>query len=256
MRGRAGVSHQPTDYERLAGVYDEGRALPLDQIGEWRTVLRDYLGTGGLRVLDLGSGTGLFAEALVSWFDVSVIGVEPSDAMRRRAASKGVPRASYVGGEAERIPLMANTADCVWLSTVLHHIPDRARCAREIRRVLIDGGPVLIRNNFGDRLDNVRWLRYFPTARRLASQRWPTVADTVAAFATAGFAMESLHTVPEVIAPDLNSYHERIAVRANSTLTLIDDRDFEKGIELLRQEAASDSGKDPVVDQRNLLVLR
>jgi ubiquinone/menaquinone biosynthesis C-methylase UbiE len=256
VRGRAGVSHPPTDYESLAGVYDEGRALPLDQIGEWQAVLRDYLGEGGLRVLDLGSGTGLFTEALLSWFDVGVIGVEPSDAMRRRAASKSLAGASYIGGEAERIPLRPNSVDCAWLSTVLHHIRDRARCAHELRRVLTDGGPVLIRNSFGDRLDNVGWLRYFPTARRLASQRWPTVAETAAAFATAGFAVEALHSVPEVIAPNLNAYYERIAVRANSTLTLIDDHAFEDGIERLRQEASSDSGTDPVVDRRDLLVLR
>jgi ubiquinone/menaquinone biosynthesis C-methylase UbiE len=250
------VNHRPTDYESLAMVYDEGRALPLDQIGEWRVVLRDYLGTGGLRVLDLGSGTGLFAEALLSWFDVSVIGVEPSDAMRTRAASKSLPRASYVGGEAERIPLKADAVDCAWLSTVLHHIRDLPRCARELRRVVAGGGPVLIRNNFGDRLDHVRWLRYFPAARELASRRWPTVDATAEAFATEGFGVDALHSVPEVIAPNLSAYCERIAVRANSTLTLIDDRAFDEGIEHLEQEAASDSGADPVVDRRDLLVLR
>ena len=250
------MSHQPTDYESLAGVYDEGRALPLDQIGEWRVVLRDYLGAGDLRVLDLGSGTGLFAEALVSWFDVSVVGVEPSDAMRRRAAGKGVPRVDYVGGEAELIPLRAKSCSCAWVSTVLHHIRDQQRCARELRRVVTEDGPVLIRNNFGDRLDHVRWLEYFPAAQKLASQRWPTVDATAEAFATAGFAVEALHSVPEVIAPDLNAYYERIAVRANSTLTLIDDRDFEEGIENLRRAAASDSGEEPVVDRRDLLVLR
>jgi len=250
------MSYQPTDYESLAGVYDEGRALPLDQIGEWRVVLRDYLETEGLRVLDLGSGTGLFAEALVSWFEVSVVGVEPSDAMRRRAAGKGVPRVGYVGGEAERIPLGAKTCDCAWVSTVLHHIRDLARCAVELRRVLTEDGPVLIRNNFGDRLDDVRWLQYFPAARSLASRRWPTVDATSEAFAAAGFELEALHSVPEVIAPDLNAYYERIAVRASSTLSLIDDRDFEEGLEHLRQAAASDSGKEPVVDRRDLLVLR
>ena len=205
----ARVSHQPTDYERLAQVYDEGRGCPLDQIGEWRVVLRDYLGAGGLRVLDLGSGTGLFAEALVSWFDLTVVGVEPSDAMRRRAAGKGVSRVGYVGGEAEHIPLRAKSCDCAWVSTVFHHIRDRERCARELRRVVADGGPVLIRNNFGDRLDGVRWLQYFPAARSLASRRWPAVDATAKAFATAGFAVEALHSVPEVIAADLNAYYER-----------------------------------------------
>ena len=62
--------------------------------------------------------------------------------------------------------------------------------------------------------------------------------------------------IPEVTAANLLAYSERISTRANSTLTLIDDRDFEEGVERLREAAASASSTEPVVDVRDLLVLR
>lgn len=250
------MSSPRTDYESMAEVYDRGRTLSLDQIDELRVVLARYLGGAHKRVLDLGSGTGIFAEAFASWFDVSVVGVEPSRAMRQQALAKVAGRVSYVGGEAEHIPLAEHTCDCAWLSTVLHHVRDRAQCARELRRVLRGDGRVLIRSGFGDRLDGVRWLRYFPSARTIAAERWPTIEATTEIFATAGFAVEALRAIPEIVAPNLGAYYRRIAVRANSTLTLIDDDEFEQGIERLRQEAAAASGTEPVVDRRDLLVLR
>ncbi len=245
-----------TDYESMARVYDRGRTFSLDQLAELRVVLTEYLEGENLRVLDLGSGTGIFAEALAAWFDVSVVGVEPSRAMRQKALEKVAGRVSYLGGEAEHIPLADRTCDCAWLSTVLHHVRDRARCARELRRVLQAGGRVLIRSGFGDRLDGVRWLRYFPSAQNIAAGRWPTVESTAEVFTTAGFEVEALHSIPEIVAPNLSAYYERIAVRASSTLTLIDDDEFEQGIERLRLEAAAASGTEPVVDERDLLVLR
>ena len=132
-----------------------------------------------------------------------------------------------------------------------------ARSARESSEECCQaGGRVLIRSGFGDRLDGVRWLRYFPSAQDIAADRWPTVESTTEVFATAGFEVEALHSVPEIVAPNLSAYYERIAVRASSTLTLIDDDEFEQGIERLRQEAAAASGTEPVVDERDLLVLR
>jgi SAM-dependent methyltransferase len=247
---------QKTDYESMAQVYDRGRTFSLNQLAELRLVLTDYLEGEGLRVLDLGSGTGIFAEALAAWFDISVVGVEPSRAMRQKALGKVAERVTYLGGEAEHIPLADHTCDLAWLSTVLHHVRDRVQCARELRRVLQAGGRVLIRSGFGDRLDGVRWLRYFPSAQSIAAGRWPTVESTAEVFATAGFEVEALHSIPEIVAPNLNAYYQRIAVRASSTLTLIDDDEFEQGIERLRQEAAAASGTEPVVDERDLLVLR
>lgn len=246
------------NYERMASLYDEGRSLPLEWLDEWRGVLSHYIPASDHHsVLDLGSGTGLFAEALATWFQVDVIGVEPSAAMRRRAAAKQHPAGvSYVGGDAERVPLRTDSCAYAWLSTVVHHISDLPACAKELRRVLRSDGRILIRNSFGDRLDHIHWLGFFPAAKRLAAKRWPTVEQTAQAFASAGFKTEALESVSELIARDLRSYCERIRVRANSTLTLISDEDFEEGLARLERAASQEKSPEPVVDRRDLLVLR
>jgi SAM-dependent methyltransferase len=251
------VTGRRTDYERMAAVYDAGRALSLDQLDAWRVVLSRYVAAPQRPLLDLGSGTGLFAEALATWFDIDVLGVEPSDAMRREAATKRpLPNVIYVGGRAERVPLQDGCCGCAWLSTVVHHIADLRACAGELRRVLKDGDPVLIRNSFGDRLEHVHWLDFFPPAKRLAAKRWPSVEQTAEAFSSAGFEVETLEGVPEVIAPNLRAYHDRLRVRANSTLTLIDENEFAEGLARLDRAASEQTSAEPVVDRRDLLVLR
>ena len=257
--GRAGVGagvEGRTDYERLAAVYDRGRKRPLEWIDAWRDHLDPYLSAPTLPVLDLGSGTGLWSEAFATWFEADIVGVEPSHAMRNEAAAKGLrPKVALVGGEAGHIPLREGSCACAWLSTVIHHIPDLEACASELRRVVADGGAVLIRNAFGDRLEEIQWLDFFPSAKENAAKRWPTVDATARAFGTAGFEVERLEGVPEVVAGDFHDYHDRIRVRANSTLDLVDDDAFEAGLAWMEQ-FASKQAPGRVVDRRDFLVLR
>jgi ubiquinone/menaquinone biosynthesis C-methylase UbiE len=49
--------------------------------------LARYLNPGsGTRLLDLGSGTGMWASAFTDWYDIEVVAVEPSQAMRARSS--------------------------------------------------------------------------------------------------------------------------------------------------------------------------
>ncbi len=67
------------DYDQMAASYDRGRALALEALEGWRATLADWLPPGGgLPVLDLGAGIGLFAAAIVTWFDTPLVAVEPS----------------------------------------------------------------------------------------------------------------------------------------------------------------------------------
>jgi SAM-dependent methyltransferase len=250
------IVQRRTDYERMAAIYDTGRSLPLEWIDAWRERLDPYVSSTHLPVLDLGSGTGLWSDALATWFDADVVGVEPSDAMRRETVGKRLPpNVALVGGRAESIPLKDGSCACAWLSTVLHHISDLEECASELRRVIGLDGFILIRNSFGDRLDGIHWLDFFPAARRLAEKRWPTVEATARAFGTAGFEVEKLESIPEVIASDFRAYYDRIRVRANSTLNLIGDEAFSAGLARL-ERFAERRPSEHVVDRRDFLVLR
>src|SRR6476661_9300764 len=147
--------------EKVAAAFKASREIPREGLVEWQEAIRRHLQPSpGMTVLDIGAGTGAYSAAFVDWFGVRVVAVEPSDAMRGR-----IPQARAIEvleGDALSIPLEDDAADGAWLSLVIHHIPDLAAAAREIRRVLRPGAPVMIRQAFPDRpLDGVEMIRWY-----------------------------------------------------------------------------------------------
>jgi ubiquinone/menaquinone biosynthesis C-methylase UbiE len=244
------------DYDQMAASYDRGRMLSLEGLEGWRAALAAWLPPpGGLPVLDLGAGTGLFTAAIATWFQVGVVAVEPSAGMRRQAQqARSHARVAYVGGRAERLPLRDGCCGAAWLSTVIHHLGDLPGCARELRRVRRAGSPVLIRSSFPGRHDGITLFRFFPGAGRIADT-FPTVEATVAAFEAAGFAFQALQRVPQVSAPSLRASVERVRLRADSTLQPLPDSEFAAGLAALERAAAAETTPTPVVDHLDLLVL-
>lgn len=192
---------------------------------------------------------------IADWFHLDVIGVEPSQGMRRRAVEdRARSSVTYVGGAAEQLPLRTASCGALWMSTVVHHISDLDSAAREARRVLRDGGPVLIRQPFSGRHDGILWARAFPTALRVAEERHPTIESVVEVFAAAGFRHQELRRITEIAAADLDEYARKIETRADSTLSLISDEEFGRGLAELRAMAA-DLTPEPVTMTSDLLVL-
>ncbi|WP_172826051.1 methyltransferase domain-containing protein [Friedmanniella luteola] len=112
--------------------------------------LRDWAVAGagvgpGLRVVDVGSGTGTMAQELASLVGPSghVTAVEPNPALRglaeERAAEAGSP-AVFVDGLADALPLADGSVDVVWCERVLQHLDDPQAAVREHARVLAPGG--------------------------------------------------------------------------------------------------------------------
>jgi hypothetical protein len=62
--------------------------------------------------------------------------------------------------------------------------------------------------------------------------------------------------VEQPAAPDLSTFAERIALRAISSLELMDDDRFEEGVRRLRAAAAAETEPQPVMEKLDLVVLR
>ena len=143
--------------------------------------------------------------------------------------------------------------DFAWLSTVIHHF-DLTLVVPELRRVLRPGGNVLIRSWFPGRGD-VTHFRYFPRSRLIA-ETFPTIDATEAAFASAGFRVEALESVPQVSAPGLREFCERVRTRADSTLLALSEAEFAEGLRALEDDAAAETEPQPVISYLDLMVLR
>jgi SAM-dependent methyltransferase len=203
----------------------------------------------GTRLLDLGAGTGMWARAFTDWYDgIDVVAVDPAEAMRARC-----PHPRVLAGDAADIPLPDRSVDAAWLSTVIHHVPDLAAAARELRRVLRPGGPVLIRSAFAGRHHAITQFRFFPEAVRVLDT-YPSVNDVEAAFATAGFATVAFEQIPQVTSPSLRAVAAGMRREAHTPLQLITDDEYATGLARLRRAAQTEDG--PVIDVIDLLVLR
>ena len=123
------------DYDRIERVLAWGT-------GAWyrREALKRAGLTQGMRVVDVGFGTGLVAVeaiALVGSPDL-IIGIDPSQGMIK--ASPLLGQVQVLEGRAEKIPLPDNSCDFLSMGYALRHISDLGQAFSEFNRVLKPGG--------------------------------------------------------------------------------------------------------------------
>lgn len=253
--------------EQTARAFKAAREIPRDGLSDWREAVRRHLRPSpGMTLVDIGAGTGQFAAAFSEWFGLRVVAVEPSAAMRDQIVR--TPAVQVLEGRATALPLPDGSADAAWLSLVIHHIPDLAAAAHEIRRVLRPGAPVLIRQGFPDRYEpagNLRWdaieiVRWFPETARTAGT-FPSLTTTRAAFAAAGFHQEALLQIRETYPAGLADFLGRVDTlrRADTTMRSLTEDEFRRGRERLRRavrEAERTGNEAPRSNWLDLLVLR
>ena len=112
-------------------------------------------GIDGGRILDVACGAGQFIEilqdSLKSWNEIFGMDV---DAQYLNEARQKYPGDCYrfVVGNSEQIPYPANVFNLVSISKGLHHIKDPGLVLKEMKRVLIPGGYLVINEMYSDRL--------------------------------------------------------------------------------------------------------
>jgi ubiquinone/menaquinone biosynthesis C-methylase UbiE len=107
------------------------------------------------KLLDVGCGCGTGAAIRsASRVVASAVGVDLSSAMIERARSLATdsPRARFIEGDVESLPLADASFSAVLCTTSLHHYPRPERAVAEMTRVLEAGGRVVIGDMTTDRL--------------------------------------------------------------------------------------------------------
>ena len=194
-------------FDQTAGDYDRiERAMALGS-GSWyrrRALARAGL-RPGMRVLDVGVGTGLTAcqAARLVGADGQVTGVDPSAGMLTNAV---VPAGiQLLSGRAEDLPLPDAAVDFISMGYALRHVAGLAVAFDEFRRVLVPGGRVCVLEITSPTGRVARWLlrAYMrglvpAVARCIARHRdVPTLMryywDTIEACAPPAVILDSLH---------------------------------------------------------------
>ncbi len=133
-------------FDETAGDYDRvERAMALGSGSRYRRHALARAGLqSGMRVLDVGVGTGLTAREAAALVGPKgeVTGVDPSAGMMERAiVPAGV---KLLLGRADSVPLPAEAVDFVCMGYALRHVADLSSAFREFLRVLAPGGRVCL----------------------------------------------------------------------------------------------------------------
>ena len=125
----------PHDHERrFHGGAERLRAPERVALLETETVTRLCAeGIDAVSVLDVGTGTGIFAEAFAAR-SLRVTGIDPDPDLLALARVQ-VPSAAFREGVAEKLPFDDGSFDLVFLGHVLHETDDPAGALAEARRV-------------------------------------------------------------------------------------------------------------------------
>jgi len=102
----------------------------------------------GERVLDVATGTGMVASALVRRYGVSVVGLDQSPQMlagaRARLASSPrlAEQVTLVQAQAEQLPFADGEFDHLTFTYLLRYVEDPRATLRELARVVAPGGRI------------------------------------------------------------------------------------------------------------------
>jgi demethylmenaquinone methyltransferase/2-methoxy-6-polyprenyl-1,4-benzoquinol methylase len=134
-------------FDRVAPRYDLANTVfSLGQDRAWRQAAARAAGlAGGQTAVDVACGTGALTRELAATAPgATVLGVDFSWEMVRRAAAAQATGPAYLVGDALRLPLRDASADVVTIAFGLRNLPEPGRGLLEFRRVLRPGGRLVV----------------------------------------------------------------------------------------------------------------
>ena len=187
-------AHARQLFAPLGDTYDRvGAVLSFGQDPRWRRRLVSRLPRDGGHVLDVATGTGLVAAALLDR-GFRVTGLDQSPEMLARARTRFGDGVQLVEASADALPFPAESFDHLTFTYLLRYVEDPGATLAELARVVRPGG-VIAMLEFG--VPRGIWRRPWnvwvdvglPAAGRLLSPGW--------------------HDVGRFLGPSIRSFHER-----------------------------------------------
>lgn len=227
-------------YWRQAPRYDRTRGASWSVL---EPVLAALDGAPGFELIDVGGGTGNYADALRDrgW---RVTVVDRSSKMIARAGQKGL---STVQADATALPFADESVDAVGMLSMLHQVRDWRAALSEAKRVLRSGGRLAVTLLSAEHIREVTWVYWwFPSMGASALASRPSIPELLAELPGGRAVPFEINDLNDGSIAALCRFPERIldpAWRAQTTfferLTDRDPDELERGLVRLRSELAS-----------------
>jgi ubiquinone/menaquinone biosynthesis C-methylase UbiE len=212
-------------------------------------VLVDVGDLHGVRLLEIGCGTGTHLRILAEEYGCVVSGIDASPGMLEQAGAK-LPDADLRLGLAEELPFADGDFDAALMTLVVQHL-DRRRAFSEAHRVLGAGGRLLVHTPDPDGFERSWLAPFFPSYVEVERARFPSAKELARDLRASGFqsVATSNLTVPRSWTREYAV--ERIRGRYSSTFDLFSPAEYEAGLVRAERELP-----DPVEYTLQSLVVR
>jgi SAM-dependent methyltransferase len=243
-----------TDYAQISKYYDKVRNAEISawvsRIVELGCIKRISL------VLDVGCGTGRFPLSILAQTKATIASIDLSKDMLRKAVKKPkAKRVFWAQADGQRLPFRENCFDCVYMTLVLHHYSDKVKGLKELHRVLKRNGKCIIVTQSHSKIRK-HIISNFPKISAIDLKRFPSIPFTIDVMNKIGFTKVKTRRIERKERRiTLQDYLEKVRNKYLSTLTLLTDKEFQKGMTIFKRKVKAKYGdKIQLVSGFNFIV--
>lgn len=226
---------QPVNYNEISKVYDDVREGDVILINHF---LQELPEGDNLRILDIGCGTGNYTDLFQKATQAKhcqVYGIEPSEGMIDKARQKN-SQITFKQATAEDIPFGDNFFDFVFMTDVIHHIPDIGVMFAEIHRILKPQGKVCIFTQSPRQIEARPIVQFFPGTVRVDQARYPDIEAILAAAQSGGLIALKKEILFEGDPVEIGaSFLELARKKGYSMLHLLTEQEYQSGLRKLEE---------------------
>lgn len=218
------------NYNILAQDYDLMRTANINIVN----LFADELSLDSKTILDFGCGTGNFTYAIKRLTTAEIYGVEPSDGMREKALAKGL---DVRKGDHSAVPFDNDFFDFIYMTDVIHHVPDMKMMFSEFIRVLKPSGLICILTESHRQLETRFWVKHFPTTVAVEKKRYPDIPDIINAAKSIG--LDEYKIVVTDAKSEFTVSEDFVKLAENkgfSMFRLIEEADYQNGLAALKKD--------------------
>ena len=223
---------QTDHFDAVASRYDALRSA-----GDFAGLHAALAAAGGLRgarLLEIGCGTGAHLLVFRDEYGCDVSGIDASPGMLEQGRAK-LPDADLRHGLAEELPFADGVFDAALMTLVVQHL-DRPRAFAEARRVLAEGGRLVVHTPDPDGFERGWLAPFFPSYVEVERARFPSADDLARELRAAGFRQVATRQLSIRRSWSREYAIERIRGRYASTFDLFSPEEYEAGLARAERE--------------------
>jgi ubiquinone/menaquinone biosynthesis C-methylase UbiE len=187
-------------------------------------------------ILDYGCGTGNYLYKISQNYNCMCYGLEPSVGMREKAREKN-QKLTIVDGNHENIPFENNFFDCIFMTDVIHHVPDLDILFKNLLKKIKQNGLICIVTESWKQIENRWYNQYFPSLDGNEKNRYPDIEKIVNCAEENGFVFDTLEIKKNPEENRIGEVFIKMVEQKNySMFRILEPNEYENGLKRLKQD--------------------